>query len=168
MHGQVDLALVEGLADGGDEDSGSAESGQRRHVDVAFGDDFDDLDAPAGQRRDLVSDRCGLRTGQLGPAGAQSHGAAGEVFGFDDVEGVIGDRTDAVGLDMVCTGGRRDLRLRRGLGMGDLVHGQVEELHERLGVVDFGFGHSEFLDLHGRGVDELLRHPVQGLSDLCE
>ena len=168
VHGQVDLALMEGLADGGDEDSSAAEAGQGRHVDIALGDDLDDLDAPAGQCRDLVGDRRGLGTRQLGPAGAQTHGAAAEVFGFDDVEGVIGDRADAVGLDVVHAGCRGDLRLRRGLGMSGLVHGQVEELHECLGIVDFGFGHSEFLDLHGRGVDELLCHPVQRFADLCE
>src|SRR5699024_10938831 len=148
--------------------AGAAESGQRGHVDVPLGDDLDDLDPPTGQSRDLVGDRRGLGPGELGPAGAQAHGASAELLGFDDVEGVVGDRSDPIGFDVVGAGGLRDLRLGLSDRMGDLVDGKVEQLHERLGVVDLGFRHSQFLDLHRRGVDELLGHPVQRFADLAE
>src|SRR5690625_6895614 len=53
----------------------------------SLGDDLDDLDPPTGQSRDLVGDRRGLGPGELGPAGAQAHGASAELLGFDEVEG---------------------------------------------------------------------------------
>lgn len=161
MDGDVDLALVQGLAHRGDEDAGAAEAGERGHVDIAFGDDLDDLDPPPGQGRDLVGDRRRLRAGELGAARAQADGPAAGMLGFDDVEGVVGDGTETVGLDVLGALGLRDLRLRGRLRMGDLDRRQVEELDEGLGVVDVGFGDGELLDLDRRGVDELLRDPVE-------
>src|SRR5690625_7538107 len=107
----------------------------------SLGDDLDDLDPPTGQSRDLVGDRRGLGPGELGPAGAQAHGASAELLGVDDVEGVVGGRADPIGFRVVRAGGLRDLRLGLRVRMGDLVDRRVGRLHEPLGVGEHGLAY---------------------------
>src|SRR5699024_661591 len=73
VHGQVDLAGEEGIAQGGGEDPGAAETGERGAVGVALGDDVDQLDLVAG-RAQRVGHVTGLGAGEDRAAGPQTKG----------------------------------------------------------------------------------------------
>ena len=98
VHGQVDPPVDQGGAQGGDEDAGAAELGQRGGlVAIALGADLDELDLVA-ERAQLVGHprRLGRREG--GSAGSEAEHAqssSGRVGGADTRETSRGSRSNS-------------------------------------------------------------------------
>jgi len=75
VHGEIDLAGEQGVAQGVHEHAGATEAGQRRGRHVAVGADRDQDHVAAGALGEQLGDQAALGAGELGGTGAQSQDA---------------------------------------------------------------------------------------------
>ena len=103
VHGHVDLAREQGVAQGADEDAGAADLGQRPAVDVALGGDLDQLDLAAQPGRGPVGDQSRTGWWRERPthgcrgAGCRDRCSAGSVGSRGGAR--PGDRVDGLGVE---------------------------------------------------------------------
>src|ERR687898_654036 len=74
VHGQVDPVSEQGITQGADEDTGTADPGERLGGDVSAGGDLDQLGPPPGRGHDRLGDTARLCQGERAAAGPQLEG----------------------------------------------------------------------------------------------